>query len=546
MTQGRNRERQIPTLDATPHAALLDDAAVRRMLERDGLPSFLAGQRWFAGKARRIDRVRIADWGVVPDVTPPLLLTIVAVTDDQATAEYFVPMVLASTRPPVADPDLAIVAHVGDTGIALLDAVVDDDVCVALAHVLSSRDDLALAHGRVTPRFPGGEPPADGPLRPVVRGKAEQSNTTVFLARRLALKLIRKLDNGPNPDVEIGLVLAEVGFTHAPRLAAALVYHPHHGPATTLAMLQQFVANEGNGWEQAQQEVRRYLEVVDRLRKKGVSPPAAARDPLGRGDLPGDVRDAIPYLKDAETLGRRTAELHLALARGTDDAFVPEPATTADIVELARGMREHGHAALTLLAEHQDRIPPQARDLAAYVLAHRDALYDQFDRLASAPIHASHIRVHGDYHLGQVLRTGADFVIVDFEGEPMRSLDERRRKHFALKDVAGLLRSFDYAIFDGLQGGDEAAGRDAAAIDPWVRVWQTWTSSRFVRAYRDTVGAAEFVPSSDEGFTLALNAFLLDRALYELVYELNNRPTWVTVPLYGLQRFTVSARDGSP
>jgi trehalose synthase-fused probable maltokinase len=495
-------------------------------------------QRWYGGKARQIERVQILDWGVPAAGAAPVILMILGVTDATGTARYFVPVVLSDRR---RAQDSAIASHsivaYLDGGAVLADAVMDDDVCVALAEMLSRGGSVKLAEGHAAPRFPGGRVPAAGPLRPVVRGKSEQSNTTVFLARRVALKLIRKLDDGPNPDVEIGLYLAEVGFSHVPRLEGAFEYHQLLGPPTTVAMLQSFVPNQGNGWEQAQAEVRQYLDEAASRLARGDAAPAPSSDPLGGDDPPADVTELMSYLADVETLGRRTAELHMALARGTDEAFAAETTPPEYIQHLAASMREHGGRALDLLASHRDRLPSYARPLADQILQGRRTILREFDRIVDAGVQAQRIRVHGDYHLGQVLRTDHDFVIVDFEGEPMRSLAERREKQLALKDVAGLLRSFDYAIFGGLQ---DRAADDRAAFDrleSWARTWQSWTSARFVRAYRDTAGDARFVPQSPEGFAAALDAFLLDRALYELIYELNNRPTWVSVPLHGLRRF---------
>jgi trehalose synthase-fused probable maltokinase len=370
---------------------------------------------------------------------------------------------------------------------------------------------------------------------PVVRGKAEQSNTSIFLGRTYALKVIRKLDSGLNPDVEIGIRLAEAGFAHVPRLAGALTYRSDGGDAAAVVMVQAYVPNQGNGWEEAQQVVAAFFERAAAEVAGGRQPPPLPAP--GAGPSPA-VRDLIPYLSSAELIGRRTAQLHVALAGRPDEAFVPEPITDAERTHLAAEMTTRGREALALLDEQRAALPAEATDLAHRVLAAGAAILRPFDALARTPVAVSRIRVHGDYHLGQVLRSGGDYVIVDFEGEPMRPLAERRRKQIALKDVAGLLRSIDYAIYGGLADLARAGRADAARLEPWAWMWQQWTSAAFLDGYRRAAGDAAFLPATEAGFTVALDAFLADRALYELVYELNSRPDWVTVPLWGLKHLS--------
>jgi trehalose synthase-fused probable maltokinase len=254
--------------------------------------------------------------------------------------------------------------------------------------------------------------------------------------------------------------------------------------------------------------------------------------------------ELIPDLPSAELLGRRTAELHQALAGRTDAAFVPEPVTAAERARMSAEMIARGREALAILAQHRARLPAAATALADDVLADQPRLFRPFAALAETPMDVARIRVHGDYHLGQVLCTGGDYVIVDFEGEPMRPLAERRRKQMALKDVAGMLRSLDYAVYGGLADRVAAGSADVARLEPWAWAWQQWTSAAFLGGYRRAAGAAPFVPASDAAFAVVLDAFLADRALYELVYELNSRPAWVTVPLWGLRHLPAPGGGG--
>jgi maltose alpha-D-glucosyltransferase/alpha-amylase len=255
--------------------------------------------------------------------------------------------------------------------------------------------------------------------------------------------------------------------------------------------------------------------------------------------LPAVVRDTIAYLPVARLLGERTAELHVALASRADlPAFAAEPLAPDEPAELAAVMGGRAASVLDLLARQIARVPEPVRDLADRVLAARERILSRFGALARTDLSVARIRVHGDYHLGQVLRAGEEFVIIDFEGEPTRPLAERRRKQIAVKDVAGMLRSFGYAAYAGLfaWAGDRT---DAVArLEPWAWMWQSWASAAFLDGYRAAAGRAPFMPQRDVAFDTVLHAFLLDKVLYELHYELNNRPTWVGIPLSALRRMS--------
>ena len=233
-------------------------------------------------------------------------------------------------------------------------------------------------------------------------------------------------------------------------------------------------------------------------------------------------------------VGRRTAELHLALAdRGGDAAFSPEPFTPADLTALAADTRRE-----------------QAGSLRAYEPRHPEIDVSQIENLLESlsseifRLESGKIRCHGDYHLGQVLWTDGDFVILDFEGEPTRTIEERRAKQSPLKDVAGMLRSFDYAAYAGLFAFTHQRPDDFARLAPWAELWRLWVSAAFLREYRQAAGRAVFLPDTTEVFSALLDAFILNKAFYELVYELNNRPDWVRIPLQGVM--ALASRERRP
>jgi maltose alpha-D-glucosyltransferase / alpha-amylase len=509
-------------------------------------PAFLQRQRWFAGKARSIARVELANWGRFEDSN--CAITLLDVTDSEGhTDRYFLPIVFIRADAGTA-PDLAVIARLTAPPAGIIaDAAVDDNAVIRLAMMTGGAGGSRMTVGRIEGLTPdGGAEFPGGALAPVVRGKAEQSNTTFFLAKRFAFKWIRKLEKGLNPDVEIGLHLARVGFSHTPRLVGALNQVDRVGGSATLAMMQRFVPNDGNGWEQAEVEVRAFFDHGSAQVKSGRGAPAAAANLLHAGDPPPDVRGLIPYLPSAEMLGRRTAELHVALATDATGAFAPSPITRDDLVTTAAAMRERGRDAIAALERALPSLVAEVKPLAAAVIDGGESLLAPFDDFGASSIAVDRIRVHGDYHLGQVLRASGDFFIVDFEGEPMRPLAERRRPEIALKDVAGMLRSLEYAVYGGLWGAVARGQGDFATLEPWAWMWQSWAAAAFLDGYRQAAGLGRFMPRDSRSLHVALDAYLRDRALYELVYELNNRPTWVGVPLCGLWRRLTSSPHGSP
>jgi maltose alpha-D-glucosyltransferase / alpha-amylase len=243
-------------------------------------------------------------------------------------------------------------------------------------------------------------------------------------------------------------------------------------------------------------------------------------------------------------LGRRTAELHRALAKPTGDAaFEPEPVTAADVEEWHRNVRDEAVATLDLLEARRRGLPEQLQPDVDRLLASRDALLALIDAATPPRVGATKTRYHGDYHLGQVLLTTDDFVIVDFEGEPARSLPERRARHSPLRDVAGMLRSFSYAAAVALDRATIERPDDRARMLAPLADWRTQTMTAFYRAYVATIRGASSWPDDDRTATQLVRLFGLEKVLYELRYELANRPDWVRIPLAGLlERLVMSAQ----
>ncbi len=382
----------------------------------------------------------------------------------------------------------------------------------------------------------------DGHLESRV-GSAEQSNTSIIYGDKLILKLFRRLQSGENPDVEIGRFLTEVA--HFKRIAPFLgeiSLTSTVGERATIAMLQGLVANEGDGWSWF---LRQLVGFFDKIGAEP-DPPIIARPSLqnpGRSENLPEVAGAAKQA--AALLGRRTAELHLALSSAGDEpAFAPEPTSSSDLEIDAKQIEAQIRSGLEALKNRFSMVEDSVSDSAGLLLSKRAELIERSRKIAQLPAKGNRIRIHGDYHLGQILRVadeGAaeDFILLDFEGEPARPLAERRRKQSPLKDVAGMLRSFSYAAFAGLKAHadehPEAAEKAAAnRLRNWAIAWQNEMTAEFLWAYGQTVGANPgLLPPMQEAQRL-LDGYVLEKALYELLYELNNRPAWLHIPIAGI------------
>ncbi len=368
--------------------------------------------------------------------------------------------------------------------------------------------------------------------------KVEQSNTSIVYSDWFILKLLRRVEEGVNLDLEIGLFLTEKSsFVHSPPVAGALEYRPHHEPPITLGILHGFVPNQGDAWKYTLDVLGAFFETA--LATKAdlgpeLVPPKTLVD-LAMTEVPGLAQKMIgPYLESARLLGERTADLHTALASNTaDPQFAPEPFTTLYQRSIYQSMRNLTARTFQLMRSRLKHLPEKGLDLARKVLEREEQVLDNFRALLKSRIITTRIRVHGDFHLGQVLYTGKDFIIIDFEGEPARSLTERRLKRSALRDVAGMLRSFHYAAYHATYSRT-VRPEDIAAVEQWANFWQIWVSAVYLKTYLDWAGPADFLPREAGELQILLNALCLEKAIYELGYELNNRPEWVNIPLMGI------------
>jgi maltose alpha-D-glucosyltransferase / alpha-amylase len=511
-----------------PGAEIFQPGITRQKLEREILPEYVGRARWFGGKARRPKSFIVL---AAPALGNAKLLPVRIEYADGATETYLVPLQMAGADPlHIADEfPHAVAARTIDGGI-LFDAIHDEAFRLALYS-------LAMTGGTQTGSaelvgLPG-HVPQDLMEPPPSRVLAvEQSNSSVVYGDRVFLKLYRRLEEGMNPDAEILRYLSNHGFTHAPPFFGAVEFRSAGSQPRVLALALGMVRHEGDAWTFALAELESFYA---RAFAQGFdASPFAGLSHLDPAPAPEEAASVVgsDFLSRVRQLGIRTAELHLALAMDARDPdFTPEPFDEHERQALASAIRKEGKRVMDLLTERRDALPPElAAPLASLVQA-ASGIDDAATRLAAAShLATARTRTHGDYHLGQVLNTGDDFVILDFEGEPARTLAERRLKRSPLRDVAGMLRSFHYAAHSAAL----KLGEQRASAEPLAEMWAATVSRAFLQAWLSKTAGAPFVPSQPADLTQLLEAFLLEKALYEIAYELNNRPTWVGIPLRGI------------
>ncbi|MCU0490812.1 MAG: maltose alpha-D-glucosyltransferase [Chloroflexaceae bacterium] len=533
------------------------------------LPGYLRARRWFGGKGRRIRSTTIQDVIPLPfnGGHAHLLFAQVEYLDGDPQT-YLLPLAIADEgRAEQLQEEFpqAVMARLTRTGerkaeagaassVVLFDAMYDPAFCRALLEALAHKRSFGGERGTLAAlplRALRLTPTQVAAFEPRI-SRAEQSNSSAIFGDQFMLKLFRRLDEGTNPEVELGRFLTEQGtFTQTSPLLGLFEYRQGRKEPAALAVLQGFVKNEGDAWDYTLDSLRSYFEFMasgggetgESTRNHLAAMPGTEGPQTTAGllvlaaeDLPPVALETIgPYLQAAQRIGQRTAELHLALAQGDSPDFAPEPFNPFYQRSVYQSLRAQAQQAMALLRDALPRLPEAVRPQAERLASMEAALINRFNPLRTSKFEALRTRIHGDYHLGQVLFTGDDFVIIDFEGEPARSLRERRLKRSPLRDVAGMLRSFYYAAATALSGQVNAGGipreEDRAVLEPAAVFWTQWVSVAFLREYLRVMGDSAVLPRNPAELAGLLEALLLDKAVYELIYELNNRPDWVAIPL---------------
>ena len=515
---------ELFTLVATGRLENLFSDRERNALETSIGPAYLQTRRWFAAKGRHIPRIHAEDFAVLREgAHGRYLMPLLCVPLGDTEQRYFMPTAVVSeaddddeTLMPFAIARLRRGARMG----LLLDADASPDFANAVLHSLKRGDEIGTVQGgkirfTASPLLANEEPVDTNAIR---RMGAEQSNSSINLDDRMALKIYRRLQPGANPEVEIGRFLTDTAhFKNAPPTLGVVEHVAADGTVTALAVLQRFVRNQGDAWTWTLNVLTRIMDALafgsDQSRSEG----------LGQG-----FDSYTPHMR---RLGRRTAEMHKALAHPTDDAaFAAEPLTLDDVEESRRDAITLADRAFRHLEEIDHFDSDNARTLAQRLIDRKQECYDLIDSCAVAPIGAIKTRIHGDYHLGQVLVVKDDVVIIDFEGEPARTLEERRAKGTPLRDVAGMLRSFAYAVATARRRIAERLPEVSSRLNDELMGF----SQTFVDAYMESVKDSP-VWIEDAGTQRRLLILhTLSKALYEIDYEAGNRPDWIDIPIEGV------------
>jgi len=530
-------EKYLPTIAYNGNSAWWNSPAGAKFLERD-LIHYMRACRWYRSKSRSIVSTVLIDLVEMGSEESTKFLVIGVNFSEGARDLYALPVKVVSgdeARSIEVEYPGAVIARVDGDGDLLIDAVASTGFHRALLKSIVSGGSVSGRVGQLSPsRSKRLLEMADNGLPEVSKAlKVEQSNSSIVYGEQIYLKLFRKLDEGLNPDLEVTKQLSErCGFAHVPSYLGDMQYVARGQDPAALAMAQAFTNNEQDGWTQT-------LAAVDRFFDRVLGDPTLPEAPkLGLWDqIPEQLLTVIEgvHLETVRLLGQRTAEMHLALAVDADSPdFRPEPFTLQHQRSVYQSIRSESKVTMTLLGKNLNSLDEYPRALADQVLSISDKLMSSHEYLLHDTIHVHKIRVHGDYHLGQILFTGKDFVILDFEGEPARPLGERRLKRSALIDVAGMLRSFHYAAHYSLLESRTVRPEDRQVLGAFADLWATRAGQVFLGAYLEAAANAVFVPFDRGDLRALLRSYSILKAMYELRYELNNRPKWSAIPLRGL------------
>jgi maltose alpha-D-glucosyltransferase / alpha-amylase len=526
----RERETPAPVLRAASLKEVTVGASKRQfeLLLRTYLPA----QRWFRSKSRVIRDVTIFDTIPVDVPTCEAMIAVVEVQfADGDPEDYVLPLIrMTSERATQLKAPSLCELRDADENRFVIDASFAPEFSTELLSLIRGKRRFATEEGTViaTP-LPVLRDIAEGDLEPRLLG-AEQSNTSIAFDNSLVLKLYRRLEEGRGLDLEVGRFLTRHGFPHAPSVLGAIEYELN-GFTSTLAVMHAFTPNEGDAWQFTIDSLGSFYERAAAREEIPLLEPVTTETLLknSRSEPPQLAREMVgSYLEDARLIGVRTAELHNVLASDTEDAdFAAEDFTIFYQRSLYQSMRNLTGRVFQALRKHGDHDG---------IVGLQEEVLTRFKKLIEDKITAIRIRTHGDFHLGQLLFTGKDFVITDFEGEPLHPLSERRLKRSPLRDVAGMIRSFQYAAYSPLikdASGVVVRDEDRERLEGWAEAWYSWVSSAFLSGYFSAANPT-LLPASESELEKLLDAYLFEKAIYELGYELNNRPDWLQIPTRGL------------
>jgi maltose alpha-D-glucosyltransferase/alpha-amylase len=540
----------LPRLKGDSWRGLLDEKGIRTPLETRILPAYLPRQRWYGGKDRKIRTVTLLEAIPLSRSPESPLLLLAEVAYQEGNPEIYV-LPLAYQRQAEGEGESAgaplrgAMAHLtlGDSQGVLYEGIYSPSFGRDVLSGIAGRRRQAGSHGQLHADasrdlahwWRKGE--AESAPRLL---ETEQSNTSILYNEHFIFKLYRRCQTGIHPDLEIVRYLSEdAGFPQVPAYAGSLEYRRGEEAPLVLGLMQTFVPNQGDAWRHFVDLAKHYFERVllgDHAGKLPLEGPGNFLRAVGP-PLPPSSDDVISgvTLEMSALLGRRTAELHQALAGGKGEAFRPEDFSLLYQRSLYQAMQNQAKQELRLLQKGASSLSPLLQAEVQKVLDLQPEILAGMHAITAGKLTAKRIRIHGDYHLGQVLFTGNDFVMLDFEGEPARPLSERRIKRSPMRDVAGMLRSFQYAAYTALLSGSALRPQVTEMLTPWADRWYQVISVSFLRGYLGAMEGSDLLPHRPEELENLLVPFLLQKAVYELGYERNNRPEWLIIPLRGIQ-----------
>ncbi len=515
------------------------------------LPAYVNRCRWFGGKARVIQSISVKESVLLPVKSGTGALLILEVSYNEGLNEYYqlpVAFVADEFSEELTDQypvSMIMAATIGGKQGCLYDGMYNEMVRSTLFNLMTKKKKIKENGGELIGYSGKQVNKKLAEMKNEMSSRvlsAEQSNTSVIYGKEYFYKVYRKLDQVMNPDLEITHFLTDVAkFENVPQYAGHLELKKEGKEAFVLGMMQELVLNQGDAWTYMQDAISRYYERISLLPENERTPP-----PL-KGNLSAPVTfDKIPEkmqthlggvaAERASLLGIRTAEMHIALASHPEEkGFEPEAFSLHYQRSLYSSLQTLVRSTYQTLEKNFSKLPESFQEDAQDIKDMKKDVLSRMKMIYAHKIDAMKIRAHGDYHLGQVLFTGKDFIILDFEGEPARSFSERRLKRSPTRDVAGMLRSFHYAAYSGLFKNEAFTHGNAPYLEEWAEQWYHYMSGFYLRSYLDTTKGQNFIPTDSEDFTVLMQTFLLEKAIYELSYELNNRPDWAIIPMKGIK-----------
>jgi maltose alpha-D-glucosyltransferase/alpha-amylase len=517
-------------------------------LENKIFPAYMMQLRWFGGKARAIEHMRIVNHLRIPLPENSAIFFLIEVSYQSGLPDiYQLPVAFATQTLAFKLQDScpkAVICRLQIDGVegVLYDALYGADLQEVIISHMANNHSMKLPHSELV--FSGNEilhhhMQEKEKIKPKVLS-GEQSNTSITYGNRFFLKVFRKVDRAVNPDLEITKFLTEhTSFRNIPAFVGAIEWK-YEKDSLVVGMMQEMIESSGDAWINMLDRLNDFNEAV-LVRNTPLANPEKVGtlvDPVAYESIPEQFKELIEVsvAEQVRLLGVRTGEMHLALASGTAfPDFKPEDYSLHYQRSLYAGLQSLVRGTFHNQSKNIRKLSEEVQQDAEEVLNMKEEILEVLRRIYKKKIDVTKIRIHGDYHLGQVLFTGKDFVITDFEGEPARSYSERRLKRSPLRDVAGMIRSFHYAAYGSLFLDNQIRKEDFGKLMPFVEHWYHYISGFFMKAYLETVKGSGFVPKNKEDLETLMTTFLLEKAIYELNYELNNRPDWVIIPLRGIK-----------